>query len=126
LFKMTPLTSTRIQLQSKKKNPIEIDGESTTSASALSVALDKVENPPPNPMRMLNTGPAKQAVMAMFARPFFAIVMFAERSPMEFPQAKTVRPIMEPGMRKIAPKNTSKLTNWSAIASIHVAAITKP
>ena len=28
----------------------------------------------------------------MLARPFFAIAMFVEKSPMEFPQARTVSP----------------------------------
>ena len=50
-------------------------------------------------MRMLNTGPAKHAVIAMFASPFRAMVTLADQSAIELPQARTVMPIMELGLQ---------------------------
>ena len=82
--------------------------------------------PAPRPMRMLNNGPAKHAVIAMLASPFRAMVTFADKSAIELPQASIVRPMILFGMRRTTPRNSRRATSLSAIASIHVAAITNP
>ena len=71
-------------------------------------------------------GPAKHAVIAMFDKPFFAIVTFVAKSPTELPQARTVRPIIELGIRQTIPRNVRTLTRLFAITSIHNAARTSP
>ena len=43
--------------------------DNETADSSFPVWACKLRNPNPSPSRMLNTGPAKQAVMAIFANP---------------------------------------------------------
>lgn len=123
---IVPVIMTIKQLITRKMNPVSIEDESSTSFSLSPVRLASAVNPAPNPMSILNMGPAKQAVIAIFASPFLAMVTFAAKSPILLPQANIVIPRIEPGIRRITPKNPNKPTNWSAIASIHVAATIKP
>lgn len=46
----------------------------------------------PRPRRMLKSGDAKQPVRAISTNPFLAIEVFAMKSPIELPQARTVSP----------------------------------
>ena len=62
------------------------------------VEFPSATNPRPSPIRILNTGPAKHAVMAMFASPLRAMVTFEDQSAIELPHASTVKPIMELGL----------------------------
>ena len=100
--------------------------ETETTLVALPVCAANPENPKPRPTRMLKMGPAKQAVMAMLAKPFLAMAMLALKSAMEFPQAKMVSPIMDPGIFKTMPTKLRTSTKWSAIKSTQVAAMTNP
>ena len=49
-------------------------------------------NPRPSDSRRLMIGPAKQAVMAMLLRPRLAMALLVDKSPTEFPHARTVIP----------------------------------
>ena len=93
--------------------------------SAFLMLLNSLK-PAPSPIRMLKTGPAKHAVIAILANPFLAMVTFAERSAIELPQASTVSPRILFGIRRVTPRNSRRATSLSAIASIQVAAITNP
>ncbi|VEU41798.1 unnamed protein product [Pseudo-nitzschia multistriata] len=122
----TPTVRIVAQFRIIKTKPARIGDERETTDSSFPVWASRLRNPSPSPSKILKTGPAKQAVIAMFASPFRAIVIFALRSPTEFPQARMVRPIMAPGMCKMMPMKFSRATKRSAMKSIHVAAITKP
>mmetsp|Transcript_13632 Transcript_13632/g.34305 ORF Transcript_13632/g.34305 Transcript_13632/m.34305 type:complete len:136 (-) Transcript_13632:333-740(-) len=76
----------------------------------------------PRPTKILNSGPANDAVMAMFPNPFRAIAIFVEKSPTEFPQAITVKPSMALLIPDTEPMNVTRLTNSLAIKLIHKAA----
>lgn len=80
----------------------------------------------PSPMRILNTGPAKDAVMAMADNPFLATVMLAIISCEELPQARMVIPMIVLGICKMIPKKLKMLTNLSAIRSNQAAETAKP
>ena len=121
----TPLIMSAAQLTKVKTKPVVIEAERVTSLSLLPVMLPNAVKPPPNPIKMLKTGPAKQAVIAIFASPFFAMVAFAARSAIELPQARIVRPIIGEGMWQTTPRKFNRLTKRSAMASIQVAAMTK-
>ena len=71
-------------------------GDKATCAMGFPVWAAKLEKPNPSPIKRLKMGPAKHAVMAILASPLRAIVMLALKSPMEFPQARMVRPMMAP------------------------------
>mmetsp|Transcript_12809 Transcript_12809/g.18256 ORF Transcript_12809/g.18256 Transcript_12809/m.18256 type:complete len:115 (+) Transcript_12809:403-747(+) len=111
LLQTNPNTKMRIQLQSRKKNPTTMEGDKSTFVTSFPVMFEREANPPPSPSRMLKTGPAKHAVIAMLARPFLAMVMLAERSPMEFPQASMVSPMMEFGILKTTPRKVRTRTS---------------
>lgn len=113
-------------LIAKNKKPAVIDHDNVTAVDTVPVVAAKLEKPNPSPTKILNTGPAKHAVIAIFANPFFAMVMLALKSPIELPHANTVKPITGPGMYNTIPIKFNKLTNESAIVSIHVAAIMNP
>ena len=121
-----PENRTKIQLAKQKTNPVEMSGVRLTYRISDFLIFISKPKPVPKPIRMLNNGPAKHAVIAMFARPFRAIVTFADRSAIELPQARIVRPMILFGMRSVTPRNSSRATSLSATASIHVAAMTNP
>lgn len=98
-----PTTKMVIQFKKMKIKPVLTEVEIETTLVVLPVCAANPENPKPKPTRMLKMGPAKQAVMAMLAKPFLAMVMLALKSAMELPQAKIVNPIMDPGIFKIIP-----------------------
>lgn len=125
-FQTKPPNKTSTQLIMRKMNPIVIDGVSETSVYSAPVTAFNCVKPPPSPIRILNTGPAKHAVIAILASPFLAIVIFADKSPIELPHAKIVIPIIEPGIRQMTPSKVRSLTSKSAMVSIHVAAMIKP
>lgn len=114
------------QLTNMKAKPVIIEGLNDTVASGLPVWAAKLEKPKPSPINILKTGPAKHAVMAMLANPLRAMVMLADKSPIELPHAKTVSPIIVPGICKTTPVKSKTATKWFATKSIHVAAIAKP
>ena len=53
----------------------------------------------------MNKGAATQPVNAISANPFFAIEILAMRSPIEFPQARTVNPRSDAGKPVNIPKS---------------------
>mmetsp|Transcript_12670 Transcript_12670/g.24748 ORF Transcript_12670/g.24748 Transcript_12670/m.24748 type:complete len:156 (-) Transcript_12670:1870-2337(-) len=134
------------------RNPIRIDGVRVTGDMYVISSLRcKDKNPKPVPTSKLNEGPAKQPedvmildktlkqidvlaklkqlmylpVVAMSGMPFFAIAIFADRSPIELPHASTVIPKIGLGILVNVPKNSSILTSLP-MTSIHVAAMKKP
>mmetsp|Transcript_30482 Transcript_30482/g.58425 ORF Transcript_30482/g.58425 Transcript_30482/m.58425 type:complete len:131 (+) Transcript_30482:306-698(+) len=109
------------------RNPIRIDGVRVTGDMYdMSSLRCKDKNPKPVPTSKLNEGPAKQPVVAMSGMPFFAIAIFADRSPIELPHASTVIPKIGLGILVNVPKNSSILTSALPMTSIHVAAMKKP
>ena len=114
----TPVTINAMQLINVKMNPVVMDGSVVTSISSLPVIPLRVVKPNPSPIRRLNTGPAKQAVIAILARPFLAMVTLADRSAMELPQARIVKPITAEGIWQTMPRKLSRLTSLFATASI--------
>jgi hypothetical protein len=94
-----------------KMNPVRTDGLRTTTWSTSPDWTDKREKPRANPTSILKIGPAKQAVIAMFAKPLRAIVMSAVKSDMLFPHARIVKPMMELGILQTTPTNSNKLTS---------------
>jgi len=62
----------------------------------------------------------------MSGMPFLAIARLAERSPIEFPQARIVIPSMLEGILDIVPRNWRRPTRLLAMVSIQVAAMEKP
>ena len=68
----------------------------------------------------------KLTVVAMSGMPFLAIARLAERSPIEFPQARIVIPSILEGIRLIVPRNWRRPTRLLAMVSIQVAAMAKP
>ena len=79
----------------------------------------------PNPHNKLKRGAATQPVKAISANPFFAIETFAIRSPIEFPQASTVRPNREAGKPVNIPKSYKRSIRKLAEIYIHKILITK-
>lgn len=89
-----------------KLNPIRIDSVRDTGYTVDDLILFcKAKNPHPTPNNKLNDGPAKLAVVAISGIPFRAMATFAERSPREFPQARTVTPRIGAGIRLMVPRN---------------------
>lgn len=80
----------------------------------------------PKPISMLNSGPAKHAVIAMLLSPRRAMATSVTRSPIELPHASTVSPSTLGSMPHATPKNSSSATNSLAIRSIQNTATTKP
>jgi hypothetical protein len=64
-----PTTRIAAQFIAIKTNPAMMGDDNETADSSFPVWACKLRNPNPSPSRMLNTGPAKQAVMAIFANP---------------------------------------------------------
>jgi hypothetical protein len=62
----------------------------------------------------------------MSGMPFLAIARLAERSPIEFPQARIVMPSILEGILEIVPRNWRRPTRLLAMVSIQVAAMKKP
>jgi hypothetical protein len=62
----------------------------------------------PKPRSILNKGDEKDPVRAISINPFFAIEVFAIKSPIEFPHANTVRPSKVVGNPVSKPKSLSK------------------
>ena len=58
----------------------------------------------PRERSRLKSGAAKQPVIAISEKPFLAIEMFAMKSPMELPHAKTVKASKGEGNRVKRPK----------------------
>ena len=67
-----------------------------------------------------------RTVIAMLARPFRAIVTFADKSAMLLPHARTVKPIILLGMRRTIPKKSNRSTNLSARESMIVCCCEMP
>jgi hypothetical protein len=59
----------------------------------------------PKPKSMLNKGDEKDPVRAISINPFFAIEVFAIKSPIELPHANTVRPSKVVGNPVSKPKS---------------------
>jgi hypothetical protein len=55
------------------------------------VEFPSVTNPRPSPIRILNTGPAKHAVMSMFASPVRAMMIFEDQSASTLKPVSTIR-----------------------------------
>jgi hypothetical protein len=72
----------------------------------------------PNPNALLNKGAAKQPVNAISANPFLAIDVFAMKSPIEFPHARTVRANKFGGSPVSSPNIYSKSIRIWAVAHI--------
>jgi len=68
LFQITPTKRIKLQLISKKIKPVTIDAFTSTLTSSVPIVVSKAENPALRPIRILNTGPAKHAVMALWCR----------------------------------------------------------
>lgn len=79
----------------------------------------------PNPTRILNKGPAKQAARAACDNPILATATLAVRSPIEFPQARRVIPSNEELILKIIPKSSIVSIIIEHIEQIHTIDITK-
>ena len=73
----------------------------------------------PKPIRVLNRGPAKHAVIAVCCMPSLAIAGFAQKSPAELPQASMVSPRMLIGRFRRIPRRESRSTITSQILQIH-------
>jgi len=115
------------QLIILKLNPILIDGVNVTGNTESDWSSRCSERKPIEmPTNKLNAGPAKFAVVAMSGMPLRAMATLAERSPREFPQARTVTPRIGAGILQIVPRNWSNPTKLLPITSIHVAAMKKP
>lgn len=76
-------------------------------------------NDTPKPIRVLNSGPAKQPVTAVWLIPSRVIAGFATKSPAEFPQANKVSPKKLTGMSKTTPKSEIASIIYPQIAIIH-------
>jgi len=72
----------------------------------------------PSPKTLLKRGAAKHPVRAISGNPFFAIDVFAMKSPIEFPQANTVRANKVGGTFKISPRILSKSMRIYAVDQI--------
>jgi hypothetical protein len=79
----------------------------------------------PRPISKLNKGPAKQPVIAISTKPFFAIDMLAIKSPVELPHARTVKPRRLELIPDITPNRFSKSINRLAVNQIHKILIMK-
>jgi len=123
---MRPKKSTTTQFVMRNTKPTLIGSLSVTSTESTPAFRISSENPKDKPISTLKTGPAKQAVMAMLVNPFFAMVTFADKSLMEFPNANIVTPMMVLGIRKRTPRKDKSCMRHSAMESIHVAATMKP
>ena len=60
-----PITKIVMQFIGIKINPETMGADNRTTDSSFPVLVSKLRNPNPNPSKILNTGPAKQAVIAM-------------------------------------------------------------
>ena len=58
-----------------KINPVIIVGDTETADCSFPVWFSNARNANPNPIRILKTGPAKQAVIAILAKPLEKIVV---------------------------------------------------
>ena len=72
----------------------------------------------PSPSTLLKSGAAKQPVKAISANPFFAIEVLAMKSPIELPQANTVRANRVGGTLRIRPRILSKSMRICAVDQI--------
>ena len=121
-----PLTIIRTPFKTENKKPIRRGLSRCTWTTLPGLETPSMPNPRPKPTRILKTGPANDAVIAMVDRSLRATVMLAIKSCDEFPQAKNVRPIMVLGIRQIMPNIVKRLTILSATRSSHVAETTNP
>ena len=96
LFMTRPINKIEQQLAIKKPQPTStLAGKLEICITSCPVAFSKDKNPSDRPIKILNIGPAKQAVMAIFAKPFLAILTSATKSEIELPHARMVIPITE-------------------------------
>lgn len=121
-----PTPKMAAQLTMTKTKPVITVADRATSILVTEYLAARAENPMPIPIKMLKTGPAKQAVIAMLLKFLRAIATLLLKSATELPHARMVKPIIGPGILSTIPIKSSIATRLSAIKSIHVAPIKKP
>lgn len=116
------------QFTTANMHPTKTMRSNGTWADEVPVSVKSAKKPTPSPIRRLNKGPAKQAVIAIDTPSFDlpAMLMLEKKSVRELPQARTVRPRMAGLTPPNIPKKRIMLTISVAILSIHVAARAKP